>query len=279
MKKLLIYGALLFLYSCSDNTSDVPAIFNINEIGFNTSTGEGSDSHKIKDVWVFQGGKDIGVFPLPAMIPILEEEPGAVQISPGVRNNGINKTPIIYPFYDTKLLELDLTKGRVEELDLNFEYRENTQFAFIEDFESNNLFSFDQDGDEATSMTVTGDEVFEGIKSGYIKLEGEADFCEVATGLNFSNLQENGQPVFLELDYKNSVELNIGLIGFLGNAPAASYIVTLKEQEDWNKIYIDLTFAIIDSGLDSYKVLFGAALPSDQESGDVYFDNIKLVHF
>ena len=87
-----------------------------------------------------------------------------------------------------------------------------------------------------------------------------------------------GSRVFLELDYKNDIELQIGLITIEENLEFKNYKLVLKPQEDWNKVYVDFSNELLSSNLNKYRVVFGVVNPTDEDKV-VYLDNVKLLHF
>lgn len=282
MKKLSILIWFSILVACTEDASDAPPLFKVDEVSLRTNTQEGTDDHNIRDLWMFLDGVDLGVFTLPTEIPVIPvdgQTNGVVQFSPGVRNNGINSSPIIYPFYQSVFREEALENGTCQIVDLEFQYDPTTQFAYIQDFELENGLAMDQDGDGEIGITLSTEQVFEGARSAHIALNDETPFTEVASLQTFENLPLNGSPVFMEINYKNDVELNIGLIGFFGNQPITNISHVLNPSEEWNKVYIDFTFILLDSQLDAYKLFFGAAIDQSGQNADVFIDNIKLVHF
>ena len=281
-KWILYCLALTVVLSCEDSPDDIPFRFDIQSVDLVTTSEEGTSDHRIKDVWVFNEGIDEGVFELPSQIPLLprnDSETSVIQISPGVRNNGINGAPIIYPFYTSFFFERPLTRGEVEVLDLEFKYRDDTKIVLNETFEFGNNFTFDEDGDPASFMGVTTEEVFEGQNAGHIQLRDSVDIAEVGTALTFTEWPTNGSPIFMELNFKTDIELVVGLAGELGSGSVKNYFFVLNPTEEWKKVYVDLTFIVLDSGLASYKVLFSAGLTEDQTEADIYIDNVKILHF
>jgi len=268
--------------SCSENEADAPATFRVDSVSVQTEPNQGTTSHNIKDLWMFLEGEDLGVFPIPAEIPVIPPDGstnGILQFSPGVRNNGINSAPIIYPFYESFILDKDISKGNIEDVDLVFEYGNAVKFALVADFETGNDFGYDADEDGVIEIIASSVEAFEGTKSGMISLNADTDFVEVGSTVTFDMLPSNGSPIFMEMDYKTDVDLNVGLIGFFGTTPIKNYNLVLNPTEEWNKVYVDFTFDIQDSQLDSYKILLGAAIEEGGDPANVFFDNIKLVHF
>ena len=108
---------------------------------------------------------------------------------------------------------------------------------------------------------------------------------EAATNTIFEGLPINNTRVFLEMDYRNDVQFAVGLIGHAINiAEAKEYFIVLNEREEWNKIYIDLTEILNQSGFNQYQVTMTAVIPFEngdfvQDEGNLYFDNMKIVHF
>ena len=137
MKKiyLLVLLPLLFLSSCKkdDNT---PAWLIIDHFDLVTNeVSEGANSHGITDAWVFMDGQALGVFPLPARIPILAEGSHDFVIYAGVKMNGISDTRTKYPFYERHDLTLNLAKNEEFTVNPTITYKSNLQFKMIEDFE------------------------------------------------------------------------------------------------------------------------------------------------
>lgn len=82
--------------------------------------------------------------------------------------------------------------------------------------------------------------------------------------------------VYLELDYKSNTEFSVGLIGEDGALKPA---VTVTPQENWNKIYVQLSNAVNETPVsDKYKV-YVKFIKTDKETGirSVFLDNIKLI--
>jgi hypothetical protein len=282
--KYLIYIFIIFLSACSltDNFDNVPARITIPSVSVTPEDGQGSGSHKIKDLWVFVNEFSLGVYELPQVIPIFREtDPSQITFFAGVRNNGAVGSPIQYPFYQPIQIDRSLEPGSEETLNLEFGYRPETVFEFVEDFENSNIFTFDEDGDEDTFLEAFSVDPLEGQNSGFATF-GENDTLEIATAFVYKDLPLNGTSIFLEMDYKCNVSLNVGLIGILDNAAFKNYKIVLRPQENWNKIYIDFTEDVLASQLDGYRVVIGAVYDETETGGEpaeIGLDNLKFVHF
>ena len=92
----------------------------------------------------------------------------------------------------------------------------------------------------------------------------------------------SGGATFLEMNYRSNVNLEVGMFYVLDGIAQSSFIlgVTRSDREGtgmiWKKIYIDLS-AAFNTSISQRDIHIKATIPSDQTSGTVYLDNIKLV--
>jgi hypothetical protein len=94
-------------------------------------------------------------------------------------------------------------------------------------------------------------------------------------------LPGGGNPVYLELDYKNNHPFVMGIYVNNPTSVVQKQLFQFNESENWNKIYINLTEYISgeNSAID-FKLFFGALKVGEDTTKDVkiFIDNIKLVH-
>jgi len=249
----------------------VPDYIVIPDISLTTNyLAEGSASEKIVDAWVYLDNNPVGVFELPARFPIIEGS-GTLQVVPGILERGISNTREPYPFYQGFSIDYTYDPATDDTVYPSIMYRDNTNFPLKEDFESGNEFS---------GMTVTSatSEVYEGDKSGVVRLDQSNDtLLAFSTGYQ---LPGGGTRVYLELDYRNDIPFNILLQGnrVQGNA-ALEYLITVNAQAEWNKMYVDITSLASGLSADNYQVVFATSLPDTLAEANLYWDNIKIVHF
>lgn len=267
---LLFTGMAFFISSCS--RSPVPSFLFIPQFILNTDyASQGSNSHGITDAWVYVDDSPIGVFQLPATVPIDFSGSSKITIFPGIKKDGISSTRIPYPFYGAYMTNLNLQKSKVDTLVPDSKYLDGATFALLEDFES---------GSDFTGITpVSGSSVvFEGNKSGRSILDGSANSFSLASSPY--SLPGGGTRIFLELNYRNQQQFDIfARANYSGGNPDLFYLITITPKEGWNKVYIDLTSAVSSVSADSYQVVFKAELPDSVSSAEYYWDNIKIVHF
>ena len=285
---LLIGLNLMFCLSCEiiNPPEQIPAYLRIETFVLNTQGNEGSNSHKITDAWIYVGGEFLGAYPLPATVPVLQAGEQELIIDPGIKDNGIEALPEIYPYYQRFRTTLNLKEGQTETIRPQTRYKENLTFALREEFETVfHSLSDDFDENEATSVSYDTGEAFEGSGSGRIVLTAANPTIEVASNIRLRTLPTDGSAqVYLEMDYKTDTKLDIGLRGYNTNGiGATSYSRGVNAKRSWNKVYINLTDPLIDSQLDSYQLMFRANFPSgeqgfNQSEAIILLDNLKIIH-
>lgn len=295
LSKLLYTGiALMMLFSSCDIINpeeDIPAYVAVNNVEFNTNIlTEGSSSNRITEVWMSVNGNFLGAYTLPSpAIPILEAGETELAFQAGIKDNGINATPEIYPFYTIYTTTVNLDTATTREIQPVFEYREDTKFAFIEDFQDGSQIFKDIVLGREEQIRLVSEGSFEGGSSALITLDTSSTIFEAATISRYSNLVSNtSATVYLEVNYKSDVPVIFGVRGYQQGAPATAGRTTLDPaflpSENWNKIYFNLSLMISQLRLDEYQVVFRAFIPSQggeltRDSANVWLDNIKLVHF
>jgi hypothetical protein len=242
---------------------------------------EGAPSHKISELWVYADGKFLGAFSKGNPIPIISDNDNIeVNVIAGIRANGSkNDFQQYFPLQSIKYI-LKHIPGAIDTLDAVFSFADNTQFVFIEDFENGNIFTFDIDTNPATSITISKTDPFSGQNCGYISLDKTNSIIEVTSSTEFFQLPTSGKTVFLEVDYKCNTPFVIGLTGkdIKTDKEYSSDIILLTEKENWNKLYLNLTSTIQQSGLGLYKINFRAEHADEKEKSEISLDNIKMLY-
>lgn len=273
--------SILCLNSC-DEAELVPSYIYITEADFQTAEFEGSASHGIQNVWLFVNNQSVGVYQLPAEIPVLIDGDASANLRGGIANNGIFSTEIIYPFYLNFSFDISDNPAQKDTIRPVFEYIPDLQFPFINDFEVGNGFR-NNGGQAALLLTSKTSEVFEGKRSGIIKLDEIAKDFSIATIEEFE-LPSGLQAVFLELDYQCNKPFLVALQSRkLGGTLqlVETPILVINSQENWNKIYVDLTSVVSSLALDNFtqhRIIFESSITSEEGSGTFSWDNIKIVH-
>ena len=264
-----------------ENFDELPMYIEVNEVGLTTTVLEGTARHNILDIWPNADGQSLGVFEMPISFPVLDNDLTTDMIYfAGIRRVGFDDDHTIYPFYERITFERDFVpETRIIE-ELNFNYKDETVFRFIEDFETNNVFTRDVDGDPETKIELSTSDGVEGSCALVTLTETNQEFA-VASAIEYTGIPTNGTPVYLELDYFTEINLSIGLQADVNGTEFEQYFLTLTPNQSWNKVYIDLSEILQDSGLDSYRILLGALkdVNGGESEVEIRFDNIKLLHF
>lgn len=290
MKKIELYLfviVLLFIGSCDLEKEPIPAYLHIEPFTINISnSNQGSAKQpQITDAWVSvaETGDFLGVYQLPATLPIIADGNINLIIEPGILENGINVTPNIYKFMTRYEKSIDLTPGKVDTIQPVTQYDPKVIFHYVADFEGLNSLDVILDTTIMINTEIFSQSqgAFEGSSVGFV-LNEDNPVMEVAT-VPFMELPTLGDVVMMEMHYKNEGILQVALLGYEDNnpTPVLTYFFALNPQSDWNKIYIDLTGQLIDYGVrfKEFKILFGARLPDGQPTAKYLIDNIKVVEF
>ncbi len=277
----IIILCLLFLESCSlsDNGAPIPAFLVINDVQLETTLEQGYPSHQIEDVWVSVDELNLGIYPLPARIPIITS--GAemqIRINAGVKPNGAKNQSLSYPFYDPIIVNQNLEKEQELELAPKFTYRNTAKFDILDDFEVGTSFTKDLDGNFETTIIRTNLESNGGNFSGLIELAGDKKNAEFTTNTEFLREDNSNGATFFEFDYLSDVEIYVGYILVTNDGIVENYHSVFVSNTEWKRAYIDFTDLFTDSKVISYRVKF---LMEHSGSGtdQIYLDNVKLVHF
>jgi len=271
-----VIGMLLLLSSCSiiDPEEQIPAYLEINRFELTTTPAQGENSAQITEAWVFVNDLSLGIYELPATVPVLNLGSQNITIFPVIRENAQPSTPVIYPLYRRYETTLELMANQTVNIQPTTTYQSNTVFELVESFNTTNhlLRGGNQDAVQST----------DGV--GQILL-GEDDAVEFNSTTTFIDLPTSGGfPVFLEIDYKNNVVFEIGLEGISNNINATLFKIRLCPINRWNKVYINFQEDLQLSQLPSYRLAFrvstddlGCPVTAAVTNPEVLIDNIKFI--
>lgn len=240
---------------------------------------EGPATHGIIDVHVFANENFVGSYELPARVAILENGPTRINVSAGVKNNGINSQRVIYPFYAPLLKEIDLVPGGIvpiaDDSVAVFNYFPDAYNFFFEDFEGiGNAFAPTETSD--TEIISQDQTVRDGTFSGRILLTESQPVIQVASDWEVGGISV-GTPAFLEIDFKGDNPLEIGFL--VGESNQKVFVIGLREQEEWTKVYIDLRPRMANFvGTQEFSIYLESQKSNTVEQAELFVDNIKLVY-
>lgn len=285
----LTLTCVLLLTSCSifDPEEIQPAYIKLGDIKvFEPGSTSVLTTHDVRDIWVYLEGESLGIYPFPSHVPVIPKNPenaSLLQFVAGIRENGIASYLELYPFLEFYELNQKILPGNIYEVNPVFKYRTNTLLRFNEGFEhSSQIFGLDMDDDSATSISQTSENQKTGNYSAMLTVNKEHPLLETANTSALLNVPVDARSVYLELDYLADQDFYFGMIGYdetSGTEGIKSYYLGLKENTEWQKMYINLTEELAASKFDAYRFFFSLQLKSGNEAAKVYLDNVKLLHF
>ncbi|MGB0431703.1 MAG: hypothetical protein ACPGLV_14615, partial [Bacteroidia bacterium] len=138
-----LFTLLIITTSCEIINPDepIPSYIKVDSYGVSTDyIYEGSARQDINDIWAVHNGLVLATVPMPCTIPILQDKSNIVTLYPGIKVSATSTNRKIYPFFDGIDVELDFdNKGSITTVNqeqLIFKYKENLNFLWLEDFES-----------------------------------------------------------------------------------------------------------------------------------------------
>ena len=273
---VLIFCSSLFWLSCNivNPAEKIPTYIQIDSFQFVPTNNTGSSSHKITSAWVYFDNQTVGVFDLPATVPILAESKGVVLVIPGVTFSGINNIQTQYPYYLSDTLTIVPGVGKVVNFIPETKYLADTILnSVIVDFETGVGFNR-VIGDTEIVVVEDPNLVFEGSKSGYIYLDNKS-YSENIMLQGFSDPRAES---FLEMDYKCSLPFEVGLQTTNATGQLfTQYIYGFKPRTTWNKVYMGFNEFVSAFPNKQYRVVIRVgSLGGDPVTGFVSLDNIKV---
>ena len=91
--------AMLALVACK-KTEDVPSYLEVPVFGMTTDPSQGAPSTKITDAWVTVNGTFVGVWELPARIPVLGAGQAEVEVAPAIKRKPGDTVVAAFPAPD-----------------------------------------------------------------------------------------------------------------------------------------------------------------------------------
>ncbi len=273
---------LVTLFACKKGDK-VPSYVMIPAVSVTTSTDQGSSTSRITDVWVYADEESMGVWELPARVPVLREGNSTITITPGIKRNGYYDDRIRYPFYTSWTGSVNVVPTEGVTISPVVTYIDQTSFwieAFSDPGIQLNLTPASDTSliiyDAATNADISVD----GTNFAGIMLDDDHRYIRVYTDVGFNVF---GGPVFLEMDYRNDVTFTVGIQyvenGLASSAPYLYVVPTMQADGNmpWNKIHVDLSPVFNVGGISQRNFYLEVSLPVSRMEGQVYFDNIKLL--
>jgi hypothetical protein len=282
---LIIALIISSFYSCDIINPPEPkaAYLEVDTIMVNNTTGLGGNFHGIEDIWVYVNGQLVGTYEAPFTVPVLPSGEQQLTLEAGVKESGQSSFHVIYPFMTSYSSDTTLPPGDTLHINPVFQYAD-PDVAFFEDFEDLGTgFEITAASDTAL-QTVNDSNCLDG-QCGYFANDISRPNFDCRTAEVFPLPKDS--KIFAEVSYMCTQEFTVGVFAKEytgeGYSDVRYPILTLFESPEWNTVYINLTDIVAETTNAVEYRLFISAQPMENNenfvSGEVYLDNIKILHY
>lgn len=281
----LIVGLLLtlFLSSCvKQGEADYPSYLVVDTMLLKTQPDEGAATTRMPLVWVWANNEFRGGYPVGNKIPLLMDGEVDIELRPGIYTDGEAVRTDVY--FNMKAYKETINLKRLEttHIEPTFIYDDYVTFSLVEGFEDGNVFIQDLDNNPNTIMERVRNNARSGEYCGRLKVSPQDSANAVGMHSPLSDFARGGETnMWIELDFKGNTDLVVGIAGL--NDMGGQYnlpFISLKPQDDYRKVYLDLTEDIIRERAISVSVYLMAAYNRayKEENQSVYVDNFKIIN-
>lgn len=282
MIRTLRFLACVVLVSGCRKNETVPCYVEIPAVTVSATDEQGGNTSKITDAWVSVNDRSLGVWELPARIPVIGTGIRTISVTPSVKRNGTFDDRLRYPYYTTWKGPVDLSAEETRTLSPVVAYETITDFWLEQFADAGNRFTVAENSDTTLELFTAQyhpEVLLDGTSCGGFTLDPSRDQFAMFTNADFS---ATTGPVFVELDYSTDVELTIGFLFTAGGVPRSEPWVKLVPTASegairWNKVYIDVSTFFNTAGITQLDIYLGTTLPTGRTIGRVFIDNFKLL--
>jgi hypothetical protein len=247
---------------------------------------EHEESLGISDAWVYVNTELIGVFELPATIPVLTEGMADIMISGGIKVNGMSSSRTFYPFYESYRVSKELKSAEVITINPTIGYDNAlAQIPWKENFDEGAI-KFEHDTTIKYGFIKDSQAPIEGNFCGLIEMDSSTNlFYEVSVD-EIAKPENITQGYFLEMNFKSDIVFNLTLIINNKSEIVQIPLVEFNPTKEWKKIYLDLyaTLSAYPTGtkfkvsLNNYNYATNSALEQSLVlNPKIWIDDIKIV--
>ncbi len=257
---------------------DIPTYVHIDSFTFTSANPglTGTSRQDINSVFAYLDGEPLGVYELPADIPVLINGTKELQLAPGVNEQGLNDFKLSYPLFAFYNTNITADPGKTITVNPETKYIDDLKY-WRTDFESGNTFQ-KLSGDTSVRSVSGADSVFEGGESGGIFLNANTyKNAEAFTDISIFP----GQNGYLEFHYKSTLSFAVGMLAALPDGSIQPvYLAGVKPKGEWNKFYLNISqFTSAYPNAQKFAVILRTELENGQTDGYVLLDNIKVISY
>jgi len=291
MKQLIYVSTLILILSisCKKKEVEVPAYMYIEPFTFTATSAQGGSSFNITNGQVFVGSTFVGDYEFPITIPVNIVGDTSVSVFPSVKENGISNGRKVYKLYEPYTQSVKLRRGSVDTIKPVSSYKSNVNFEWIEDFDDNAI-SLEKGlsnslKDSLETYPFTHIDAFKNSGKGfsggvYFPVKSVGKVWEAITVEEFL-VPKKGKDVYMEIDLKSDISVNIGVIYLLNNVLTQRDVVTFfPTGDEYKKLYLNLESEVSPLPDDLKIRLFigGANFADSTGTPKVFIDNLKLAY-
>ncbi len=292
-KRYLSLVAALLLGGCDliNPAEDVPTYLQLAPFSYTPGVMGAPVTADLPAAKVYANGLLIGIFDLPAKVPVLAAGNVPVRIVPAIIIDGQRATRYEYPFYTDVKQTLELVPGATTRLALPVSFNERaiqTDFDVSDDFDNAaDLRDFGSPRSTLPAGTnyVLEAGVTEGGRSGVGRVKGLPNRTEnfLLESIWKGALPQRGAAVYLELDYYSTMEFRVGVSAGLTSQPTSirSYRadLTVLPKREWTKLYVNLTEEVsgVNNPTGADFQVFIQGFPTGAATDVLALDNVRLV--
>ena len=271
---ILAFFAIGFHSCTSSPNSGIPFYLKVDSASLVTNYAtQGANTQNITDVWVQAGTSNLGAYHMPCNFPVLQQNDVFFVVNAGIEVSGLVGYRETYPFYQIDTFTINATPGAKYTKNPVFKYNPAAIFTFKPiDFSFSSPF-------DTPMVAVNG--VGPYGRCGEIPVTAGGD-SNVVVQQTTAYAVPTGVEVWLEVDYKCDVPFNIGFMANYisnGNGTVEYPEMYVFAQPNWTKLYISFTDDMSSAAADNYNIYFEGLRPFGSKGGNIYVDNIKLIHF
>ena len=284
MQSLLKYGLvfcawILLFQSCNiiNPTELTPTYIHIDSFHLNKGANNSINySANVTTIWVYYNNGSVGVFDLPATFPVLATGNGTLEVSAGVKMNGLESELISYPFYSVDTFNFNAQPGKVITHNPSATFYSGVKVTTL--CSQYNIGLAQCSGTVGVSFVGVDSLLYNGQPCAGIFLNNASD-SSIDSSTIFFNIDQGS--AFVELNYKSTIPFYIGLQatinGYVTTTPY--YLTGVYPNDTWQKFYLDVGGFNAQYKGTNYKLYIKANLAEGQTSGKLLLGNIQLVQF
>ena len=259
----------------------IPSFIRIDSITLSTNpASEGNPVNNFTDAWVYDNEQLLGIYELPAVVPILRDGDANIRIRAGIKLNGQVGTRIPYLFSSDYLETIELFPDSQLHINPTVTFKSGVNFSWLESFDNSATTTLSKTSQsQAEVERIAGEESYDGSS---LKLSLDADqfIFECKMTGNGIDIPGGGSPSILEFTYRCNNSFVVGLFSQDAGGTRQNAVISLKPSEDWNHIYVNLTDVVSANPNYTAQNPFFGFIRDENVEGEAFviIDNIRMMH-